>query len=84
MTTRSYRPSNGTEGLDFREEFCFRCERDRAFRETDGEEAGCRILGDTLIYMADDPRYPKEWVQDEQGARCTAFEAEATREGGTT
>jgi hypothetical protein len=44
-----------------------------------------------MAYMADDPRYPKEWVYDPEkmlregvltiggedgGARCTAFEEE--------
>jgi len=35
-----------------------------------------QIVSDTFPYDVSDPRYPKEWVQDEQGPRCTAFEAE--------
>ena len=64
--SRPYRPSNGCEGLDFREEFCFRCARDK--------NEDCSILNATMVYMADDPNYPKEWVTDVRGPRCTAFE----------
>jgi hypothetical protein len=65
MAERPYRPSSGSEGMDFREEFCFRCKHDI--------HEDCDILGDTLVYPLSDRRYPKEWVQDERGARCTAF-----------
>lgn len=74
--SKLYRPSCGTEGADFQEEFCFRCEKDRRFRETDGDEPGCQIVSDTFLYEVRDPRYPKEWIIDEQGPRCTAFEPE--------
>jgi len=74
MTLRPYRPSNGCEGLDFQEEFCSRCTKEAKYRETDDGADGCPILTATFLYAADDPRYPKEWVQDEVGARCTAFE----------
>ncbi len=74
--SKPYRPSNGCEGLDFQKEFCFRCEKDRLYRETDDGEKGCRILSDTYLYEVDDPDYPKEWVEDERGPRCTAFEPE--------
>jgi hypothetical protein len=63
---RPYQPSNGCEGMDFMEEFCFRCAR---------EAEPCPIQSATWLYETDDPLYPKEWVEDEKGARCTAFEA---------
>ena len=72
--TRPYRPSNGCEGMDFMRDFCDRCEKDRLYRETKDGEKGCKIMLATFLYEPADPRYPKEWVQDEQGARCTAFE----------
>lgn len=74
--TRSYRPSNGTEGMDFMDKFCLRCERDRKFRETQDGEDGCPIVADTFVYETDDHRYPKEWIceEDFSEARCTAFE----------
>ena len=76
--TRPYRPSNGCEGADFIEFFCGRCERDREYRETGDGEKGCPIVAASFLYEVDDPRYPKEWVQDVPfgNARCTAFEEE--------
>lgn len=93
MSTKPYRPSNGTEGEMFMEEFCFHCARDAKFRETQDGEDGCPILADTYVYEKDDPKYPKEWVYDpdkmvkegvltiggEDGARCTAFEEESVK-----
>lgn len=34
----------------------------------------CEIQFNTMLYDIDDPEYPKEWVCDEEGAECTAFE----------
>lgn len=64
-TPRPFRPSNGTEGHGFIGEWCCNCERDR-----DGD---CKIVAATFAYDVDDPEYPKEWVEDERGPRCTAF-----------
>ena len=75
--TEPYRPSCGTEGLDFQWKFCDHCTKDARYRETDDGRDGCQILGNTYLYPESDPRYPKEWVQDERGPRCTAFERES-------
>lgn len=77
--TRPYRPSNGTEGMDFQAAFCEKCARDAAFQawsrhQSGPQPEGCRIVAATFLYTVDDPAYPKEWVQDENGARCTAFD----------
>lgn len=74
-----YRPSTGTEGADFQEQWCCRCRRDQAFQETFdspyGPEEGCPIVADTFVYEIDDPKYPKEWIYDADGRPiCTAFE----------
>lgn len=73
-----YRPSSGTEGACFFEAWCCRCARDKAMREgcdidecDDNEK--CQIIADTMCYDIDDPKYPKEWIEDESGPRCTAF-----------
>jgi hypothetical protein len=68
-----YRPSNGSEGEMFKEQFCYRCKHD------DYDNAVyCPILGASLVYEVDDPQYPKEWIADERGPQylgiCTAFE----------
>lgn len=69
--TKKYRPSNGSEGEGFMEHWCIRCWLDR--------NEDCPILANALCYGIDDPEYPAEWVQDENGARCTAFIDEADR-----
>lgn len=66
-----YRPSNGDAGDAFIAKFCEKCARD-------GEDNPCFILGRALGHNIDDPDYPPEWVQDEQGPRCTAFTLEAS------
>ena len=63
-----YRPSNGTEGECFQSKWCNNCIHDD-FKA----EKFCSILGDTLAYDIDDPKYPKEWISDEKGPRCTNF-----------
>lgn len=70
--TKKYRPSNGSEGADFMSEFCDRCQRDAAFQDGTGDS--CQIAAATMAYNIADPEYPKEWIEDERGPRCTAFE----------
>lgn len=73
-----YRPSCGSEGLDFIDRWCGRCMRESRFRQTrDGADA-CRIVARTFHLKVTDPDYPKEWIEDEAGPRCTAFEQELT------
>lgn len=78
--TRPYRPSNGSEGMEFEDRFCDRCKRDAKYRRTQDGKDGCRILLYVGMYQADDLQYPKEWVQNKYGdpysstARCTAFQ----------
>lgn len=72
-----YRPSSGTEGVGFFVKWCDHCARDAAFRDggPDADPAtGCQILAATFRYKVDDPRYPKEWIYDNDGSPCcTAF-----------
>jgi hypothetical protein len=63
--SRPYRPSNGTEGELFCEQFCYRCVHD--------VDENCPILAATLVYQVGDEGYPNEWVQDEGVPCCTAF-----------
>ena len=72
-----FRPSNGTELISFTLYWCDDCARDAAFRDTnyDGDPAlGCQILarGTAFAHEPDGPNYPKEWIVDEKGSRCTA------------
>lgn len=80
-----YRPSNGTEGDLFREDWCDRCKRDQAFQQSGGQEPGCPIVADSMAFSVDDAKYPKEWrrradATEWPGAECTAFEAIGTPE----
>lgn len=70
---KPYRPSNGTCGDMFMEEFCYRCKKED-FNEETGE-GGCNILLSTMCYEIGDPEYPKEWMYNAEGCpTCTAFE----------
>lgn len=72
--TEKYRPSNGSEGIAFMEQFCGRCERDAAYRAGTGDS--CPIAAITMALRVDHPDYPAEWQYgpDEQPT-CTEFEA---------
>ena len=77
--TVPYRPSNGSDGRSFMRQWCDLCERDAEYRST-GHNS-CPIAAAVMIYHADDPNYPPEWIVDEHDvfdttARCTAFEPE--------
>ena len=75
---RKYQPSNGSESLDFQEQFCFRCQ----FYH---EEFGCPILNATLFNNRTDTDYPSQWVEEEDlsNPRCTGFQELARKPMGT-
>lgn len=68
---RKYRPSNGTEGMWFEEQFCCQCIN----QHPDPEKGkNCDIACATFCYDLNDPEYPKEWCYDENDKpTCTAF-----------
>lgn len=69
MSDRSpepYRPSNGSEGEWFMAHWCARCVKDTPSKP-------CRIITLTMALGLDDKGYPREWVEDDDGPRCTAF-----------
>ncbi len=71
MTSNPYSPSNGTEGVWFTEKYCMNC------KYCDPNPLGkkqCKILAATFFKEIGDPGYPKEWIEDETGPRCTAHE----------
>jgi hypothetical protein len=73
---RPYRPSNGEEGRYFTETHCERCIKDAAVNRA-GEDAdwegGCQILARTLAFNVNDPKYPTEWIETDDGPMCTAY-----------
>ncbi len=74
-----YRPSNGIEGEIFQGDFCERCKCDKVLNGTvraddATPEDSCPIIGATMAYGVDDPKYPQEWQIGPDGQpRCTAF-----------
>jgi len=66
---KKYRPSNGTEGEMFMEQFCYQCTHDHV----DGPY--CDIIARTMAFDADDPEYPEEWIMNDNfaDAKCTKF-----------
>lgn len=68
--TRPYQPSNGTEGDIFMGKFCSNCSKHPISRDAKNQ---CMILLKSFAYSISDKDYPKQWVQDNNGARCTSF-----------
>jgi hypothetical protein len=68
---QKYKPSNGTEGEMFCENFCWHC------IHCDPDPTGkkqCLILMRTLVYNIDDPKYPAEWTYNDKGEpTCTNY-----------
>jgi hypothetical protein len=78
-TVRSYRPSNGSEGEHFENQFCAQCSRDAAFRDNPDSNDGCPILAMAYAFDRSHQNYPREWVTDDvKGPRCTAFTTETS------
>lgn len=73
---RPYRPTSGSEGDAFMEDFCDRCTRHVRYRETQGAQGACEIMISSMAYEVTDPKYPKEWLTDGERDWCTAFEGE--------
>lgn len=73
--SKRYRPSNGAEGADFMARFCNKCKRDQKYRETSDGADACPIATNAMAYGYNDPNYPQEWIEDDDGRnpRCTAY-----------
>lgn len=70
MENKSYRPSNGTEGMWFTDEYCMNCIN--CDPDPEGEKQ-CEILMRSMMYSVKDPEYPKEWIYDENDEpKCTS------------
>lgn len=71
MTT-PYLPSSGSEGEWFFGNWCQKCARDKAMSEGKNyddcaPEETCQIIARSFVGQVD------EWVEDDNGPRCTAF-----------
>lgn len=62
---KPYRPSNGTEGMIFEEQFCNNCKHCDT----------CVVILESMVHEIDDSYYPKQMIFDADGRpTCTAFE----------
>jgi hypothetical protein len=77
-----YRPSNGTEGEVFYENWCADCRCDAAFRADPDNARGCPIWACSMAFRVDDESYPRELYIDGDGQpRCAAHQPEASAHG---
>lgn len=60
----TYRPSNGTEGAGFTEEYCMNCLHCNP--DPNGKKQ-CEILLATMCFYPPEPEYPLEWKYDPLG-----------------
>jgi len=67
--TMSYKPANSTEGMIFEAAWCEKCACDSPGDDMEGPV--CPILGNAYA-----GGQPTQWLQDENGPRCTAFVAD--------
>lgn len=56
----------------FMAQYCGHCIKDAGYR---AGYMGCPLIEEELVFGSR-PEYPKEWVRDENGPRCLAFEEE--------
>lgn len=74
MSCRKYRPSNGTEGCMFIEEYCLNCIHGKYEHTQNHADNPCEILTRSFLYDLKDKEYPEEWTYDDEGFPiCTAY-----------
>ena len=74
--SKPYQPGSGTEGCIFMDRFCDRCVHDAAYQDNPESGEGCSLIVNAMAYDIGDEKYPKEWIEDDDGdnPRCTKFE----------
>jgi hypothetical protein len=66
----AWKPSSGTQAMDFEARWCANCKRDSGFYSGDGD--GCRLLADAFAGAQ-----PKEWRWWRGAPICDAFDGGA-------
>lgn len=73
----SFRPSNGTEGMDWMEDFCSQCIHDNPYLDDPEKKymgkRSCELITNAMCFYPTDPEYPKEWVYQAGKPVCTKF-----------
>ncbi len=72
---KPFRPSNGTEGDIFCDNYCFQCihERWAHFMDEDNEEDKCEIYSRMMLFDIKDPEYPAELIYMNKKPTCTNY-----------
>lgn len=71
MSSKKYRPSNGTEGEGFIGCYCMNCINEHP---DSNRKPKCDILSRSFLYDINDKEYPEEWIYgDDNRPTCTAF-----------
>ena len=66
-----YRPSNGTEGMIFMDNYCDQCIHECPFENS---KKKCEIITLTMCLDTNDKDYPKEWQYKDDTPICTKFQ----------
>ena len=70
---KKWRPSNGTEGEIFIEEYCHNC-----ICDDPENELYCSIIAQSMAYDIDEEQYPSEWQIGKDGQpTCTNYKQKA-------
>jgi hypothetical protein len=71
---KSYRPSNGTEGMIFEDNYCSQCIHEKWMHTQKDGDKQCDIYNRVQLFDFTDKEYPKEWIYDQnEKPTCTAF-----------
>lgn len=74
----SFRPSSGTEGMDWMEDFCFQCIHDNPYLDNNEKhwmgKRRCDLMTASMLFCPTEPEYPKEWIYKDGKPICTKFQ----------
>jgi hypothetical protein len=74
MSLRKFRPSNGTEGMIFVENFCDHCKHEKFCHTNNDNDKKCDILTNSMMHNVDEPEYPAELIYGDDGQpTCTKY-----------
>lgn len=63
---KPYRPSNGTDGDWFQDDWCSKCHFEHGKKQ-------CKTLNLTMFFDTNDKEYPKEWVYKDGNPVCLKY-----------
>lgn len=64
---KSFRPSNGTEGMVFEEHFCSNCIHEKFIHTQNHKDKQCPVYSGMILFEVNEEDYPPELVFDSEG-----------------